>query len=486
MNLLSNSDDRKFLPLLMALFVVSNVYFSLHFLDDAFIHLRYAESLATTGVIQYNPGQPGYGTSSPLFVYVLAGLVYLGVDTIWITKAVSVVFHLILVLQVFSISQRSNGAVRNALVTVSLLLAMPMSARWMANGMETSMVAVLAVWLGQLLTRPTDTPRSALVWCFAHALACVARPEFFPIAVISAVIVAFMRQGDSRRYPLIGMGVGIAIALMHYQSVFGHVTPDTAIAKSAGFSLVRGLTSFPHSAMSTAIALASSSTLGIAMALILGLSTMGVRREGAVRIALAVVLLAFAGLIFMIAARGQAIQGVRYFVFIIFFMVPLAAWTGTSSSPEQNGKRWRRMAAVSVAVFLVDALLCWPIVEGRSETTLKFIRQPFANAASQPCVGYDIGYFTYFSGCHITDMAGLVNGREAASLTQAQRLEAMKGTEFQWVFVNEAQLHDLEKVGVLHRDNYNIVQRFDFPNINHWKDGKRDTHYLMQAKPRIR
>ena len=487
-----SSKDVRILPCLLALFAMSNFYFGLHFLDDAFIHLRYAESLATTGVIQYNPGQPGYGTSSPLFVYVLAALVRVGIDSIWITKVVSVLLHLVLVLQFFKITQGASGRVKHLMLAVTMLLAMPMSARWMANGMETSMVAVLAVCLGQLLLRGSAQAGCILTWCVAYLLACVARPEFFPIAMVAALILVIERRGRERLYPLAGLILGVGLALTQYMWVFGHVTPDTAIAKSAGFSLIRGLTTFPQSTLSTVFALISSSTLGIAMALILALGTHGAYARGPVRAKLIVALLAFLGLIFMIAARGQAIQGVRYFVFIVFFIAPLAAWHDTTldasehppnrSTSAHDTRPNRRLTALVFAVFLLDGVLCWPIVEGRSQTTLKFIHQPFADASNRPCVGYDIGYFSYFSGCRIHDMAGLVNGREAAMLSPQQRLQSLKGIPFQLAFLNDAQLLDLEKAGVLNRNQYQVIERFEFPNINNWVDGKRDTHYLMKVK----
>jgi hypothetical protein len=61
-------------------------------LDDAYIHLAYVRTLADTGVLGLNPGEPSMGTSSQLWVYLLAALrkVHL-LDDYWSIQVVSLV-----------------------------------------------------------------------------------------------------------------------------------------------------------------------------------------------------------------------------------------------------------------------------------------------------------------------------------------------------------------------------------------------------------
>jgi hypothetical protein len=46
--------------------------------EDSLISLRYAENLAAGRGLVYNPGEPVFGASTPLYVLLLAALVRLG------------------------------------------------------------------------------------------------------------------------------------------------------------------------------------------------------------------------------------------------------------------------------------------------------------------------------------------------------------------------------------------------------------------------
>ena len=59
-------------------------------LDDAYIHLNYIENLAETGTLSFNPGELSTGTSSPLWVAMIAPFYKLGFDPYWTVITVSV------------------------------------------------------------------------------------------------------------------------------------------------------------------------------------------------------------------------------------------------------------------------------------------------------------------------------------------------------------------------------------------------------------
>jgi hypothetical protein len=44
------------------------------FTDDGFIHIQYAKNIVTRGEYSFNPGTISFGTTSPLWVMVLAAL----------------------------------------------------------------------------------------------------------------------------------------------------------------------------------------------------------------------------------------------------------------------------------------------------------------------------------------------------------------------------------------------------------------------------
>ena len=58
-------------------------------LDDAYIHLNYIENLAETGKLSFNPGELSTGTSSPLWVVILAPFFMLGLDHYWTVIIIS-------------------------------------------------------------------------------------------------------------------------------------------------------------------------------------------------------------------------------------------------------------------------------------------------------------------------------------------------------------------------------------------------------------
>ena len=59
-------------------------------LDDAYIHLNYIENLAETGTLSFNPGELSTGTSSPLWVAIIAPFYKLGFDPYWIVSLRSI------------------------------------------------------------------------------------------------------------------------------------------------------------------------------------------------------------------------------------------------------------------------------------------------------------------------------------------------------------------------------------------------------------
>lgn len=479
------SSDRRFLC--WALFFLSNVYWALHCLDDAFIHLRYAEFLSRTGVIQFNAAEPSYGTSSPLFLYILAALLKLGVSSIWTPKIVSIFFYGVLSLQIWRLGKDAAPSASTNVWLILLLLLMPMSSRWLSNGMETSLVACVALYAGRILTRDVPNTSTFTKWVAVWFIACITRPEFLALALLAiACVLAAQRTGRVRTVSAVALAM--SLSLVQYILVFGHISPDTAIAKSTGFSPLIGLTQLPSVIVTTMGTLITASTLGAALTVVLlwAISHVVTQRPRSPRLFLS--LTAFLGLLFMIAARGQAIQGVRYFVFIIFFMIPIVAHESgkltaiSASSVTRNISGAKSSAVVAALIFILDALLCWPVMIGRSETTLKFMQQDFSDAQGKSCVGYEVGYISYFTDCRMYDMAGLVNGREVAKLDRDQRITRLRGIEFSYVFANQDQLRKLEELKVLNRSQYDIVGTFDFPNISTWWTGQKDTHTLYKIK----
>ena len=77
--------------------------------DDTFIHLQYARNLATGHGFVFNPGERVYGSTSPLWVALLADAMMLGVDGILAARVIGAVATLASVLLFFQL-MRHTGA----------------------------------------------------------------------------------------------------------------------------------------------------------------------------------------------------------------------------------------------------------------------------------------------------------------------------------------------------------------------------------------
>jgi len=157
-------------------------------LDDSWIHMVYGRSLATEGMLAYNPGVPTTGSTAPLWSACvgLAHLLFQGISVEAVVVAVmtmGALLHLCTVWFVADLTARITGQARAGLVAGLLVALAPAQATAALSGMEValcSLLTVLAVrtlWLRQWW-------RAGLFL----ALACAARPETAAVAPLVALI----------------------------------------------------------------------------------------------------------------------------------------------------------------------------------------------------------------------------------------------------------------------------------------------------------
>ena len=124
--------------------------------DDALIHLRYAVNLLQHHMISYDGVHPDYGTSSLLYVWLLAGLREFFTSPV-LPREVSSVFHVLLFGGlVWGFARALRSAPRLAWGFAMLLLAvlvMPMAVRWLDDGMETSLTLCLVSLIAFSISR---------------------------------------------------------------------------------------------------------------------------------------------------------------------------------------------------------------------------------------------------------------------------------------------------------------------------------------------
>ncbi|HEV7518629.1 MAG TPA: hypothetical protein VGR07_20225, partial [Thermoanaerobaculia bacterium] len=276
-------------------------------LDDALIHLRFAHLLLRTGFLSFDGVTPSYGSSSPLFVGLLAVLAALDRGPL-LSKLVSVVFYLLL-LAITCVRAARSARHRPLWLLLVITLGSPMALRWLTDGMETSLTAALAAILA-LVALERNPGRSNPLWLLGFgAVLALTRVElclgiFFAVLGAAPLLAGrHLARHLARRHLPLALGGLASLALL--VALFGHVLPDTALAKQAAPS------TYAEAAMQVGRSTAASLTLGFGLAL-LWLATLlwGLLESDARgRSALALGNLLLPSTIAIIAWRGQILHG---------------------------------------------------------------------------------------------------------------------------------------------------------------------------------
>jgi len=227
--------------------------------DDTYIHLRYAQNLIDRGEFSFNPGQHSYGATSPLWIFILATFLKLGLapfTAAWLAGALSGLLVLVLL---DGILERMTFPATWKLAILLLAAGDVWFVRWTFSGMETPLATallLLLLWplvtgrdLGWGVTREALW-RRYLGWGVAAGMAGLVRPEFVilaPLALPWLLWFEYFRAGSvggiSGRHqarphrPLLAALSGWILVLgpwfIYAFISFGRVTPGTAAAKSS-------------------------------------------------------------------------------------------------------------------------------------------------------------------------------------------------------------------------------------------------------------
>lgn len=206
--------------------------------DDTFIHLQYARHVAEGQGFVFNPGEPVYGSTSPLWVMLLAQAIAVGFDGVLAGKVLGAVALLASVALWWALARRTLGSPwLRALGTLAWATHAWML-RWSLSGMETPLAVALV--LGGLVLFTATEPWGeragpvSLLW----ALAALARPECLLLLVLWGAFtladhgpVAGLRRALRSMWPgLLVQGAWLVFARWH----FGAFWPNTLAAKVAG------------------------------------------------------------------------------------------------------------------------------------------------------------------------------------------------------------------------------------------------------------
>jgi len=392
--------------------------------DDTFIHLQYARHLAEGKGFVFNHDEHVYGSTSPLWVALIADGMALGLDGLLVARALGAIATLGSVVLFMMLMRRNlRMPALRGLATI-VWAAHPWMIRWSLSGMETPLAVglVLAGFVAftdgrQWGSRPV---RTGALW----ALAALTRPEAVFLLLLWFVFLVIdtdSREGVRR---LIAGSLPPALIyggwLLFARLYFGTFWPNTLAAKTAGgvgWDYV-----FDTLSRQVKILGASDAVLGGALvaALVFGGRRMWPSRPQAQRLLPWVWVFALPVLYVM---RGVPVLS-RYLVPLMPVLAWLAWraverwWAGEDAAPEQ--RRGASVLGVALATLaLVQGVLLYTNAVRPQVTSFSAgLRQSlvpwgqwFAEHArpNATIAAPDIGALGYYSRRRVLDLAGLVS-----------------------------------------------------------------------------
>jgi hypothetical protein len=249
----------RFLRIFLVLVVFGTAGYLLrdYITDDTFIHLRFAQNLLELGEFSFNPGEQTYGATSPLWVLGLALAMKIGLAPVAAAWFLGAFCGLILILAADSIVERLTFAAHWKVLLMLLVVSDVWFLRWTFSGMETPLAtALLVILLIPLVSVRTRGPmwHRYFAWGIGAGLAGLVRPEFLvmvPLALPWLLWFEYFRAGgmeggmgrhQARPHAPVLAGISgwllvVLPWLIFAWFSFGRIFPETASAKSVGFSL---------------------------------------------------------------------------------------------------------------------------------------------------------------------------------------------------------------------------------------------------------
>jgi arabinofuranosyltransferase len=214
-------------------------------IDDAYITFRYARNLLAGNGLVFNPGEAVFGTTTPLYTLLMAGLGRLSGGSAAPFPTVALVTNALadaltcalLILIGDALSHRRAG------IGAALVWAIaPMSVTFAIGGMETSVFIALAT--GTFYLYLTDRPVAA---CFCAGLSLTTRPDalLFILPVGIGLVLHRGRrssaEADGRASMWLRCGMAFGLPVMAWAIagtiMYGNPLPHSIAAKVQAYQL---------------------------------------------------------------------------------------------------------------------------------------------------------------------------------------------------------------------------------------------------------
>jgi hypothetical protein len=206
-------------------------------LDDAYIHLSYADNLRAGDGLSYNPGDWETGFSSPLWVAVLAAWPTGGDPTIPV-KALGALLHGLTAFLASTLAMdlakgRASLSRPVPLVSIALLAgvlaaSMPTLIQGALSGMEVSLASAAICGAAVAMLREAKT-----LAALAGFAAVLARPEALFFIVACAAVLALHRRRGVIAWAPAGAMAGLLSWIVYCLALTGHPWPNTRYVKAS-------------------------------------------------------------------------------------------------------------------------------------------------------------------------------------------------------------------------------------------------------------
>ena len=203
--------------------------------DDTYIHLVYARNLLLGKGWVFNLGEPSYGSTSPLWVLLLAPLASSEAAGLFGARFLSVVAGLLSIFVFHRLASRSISRPSLRLAATLLFATEVWLIRWSASGMEGSLAVLVLLLLLDGLAASPYRARGVFGVGILAGLAGLVRPEYYLLDHLLLGLALLSRRWRRHWWSLL---LGVALPLLPWlvfaQLELGGAFPSTAAAKSRG------------------------------------------------------------------------------------------------------------------------------------------------------------------------------------------------------------------------------------------------------------
>ncbi|MGD8540554.1 MAG: hypothetical protein PVI66_17710 [Candidatus Aminicenantes bacterium] len=221
--------------------------------DDAFISYRYAENLSHGKGLIFNPGEKVEGFSNFSWVVLLTLFKSLGLPPLWMSKVLSFIFSLLIIVFVYKTARISGVGQGGALWGAFFISTASSLAYFSMSGLETvlyTFLLLLAVYLNKkFMASPSQ--KTLLLLYVVLLWAAITRPEgllflFLTIVFHTGWGLLQKRPGANKMnlaIPLFFLALYAGFILLRYL-YYGDIFPNTFYAKPLGTFVESGYHAF--------------------------------------------------------------------------------------------------------------------------------------------------------------------------------------------------------------------------------------------------